>query len=90
VSTAGTVVTIDVANGPPDTVAVPTLLGMLSDQANGAATASGLVLRIVVAAEPPPGSPARAGRVWKQSAVAGTTADRGATVTVWVNPPGTN
>ena len=89
-STAGTVVTIDVANGPPDTAAVPTELGLLSDEANAAASARGLVLRIIVAAEPPPGSPARAGRVWKQSPVAGTTVDRGTTVTVWVNPPGTN
>jgi penicillin-binding protein 1A len=86
-STAGTVVTLDVANGPPDTTSVPKLLGLLSDEANAAAGARGLVLRIIVNTEPPPGSPARAGRVWKQSPLAGATIDVGSTLTVWVNPP---
>jgi penicillin-binding protein 1A len=89
VSTAGTVVTLDVANGAPETTTVPTVLGLLSDEANAAVRARGLVLRIVVAAEPPPGSPARAGRVWKQTPVAATSVDAGTTVTIWVNPPGT-
>ena len=86
VSTAGTVVTIDVANGPPPSEVVPALLGLLSDQAQAAATAHSLLINIIVAAEPPPGSAARAGRVWKQSPVAGTTTDAGATITVWVDP----
>jgi penicillin-binding protein 1A len=85
-STTGTVVTIDVANGPPPHEVVPALLGLLADQAKTAATAHALGIKIVVAAEPPPGSAARAGRVWKQSPVAGTTLDEGATITVWVDP----
>jgi len=86
VSTAGAVVTIDVADGPPPHELVPRLLGLLSDQAKSAATAQGLGITIIVAAEPPPGSAARAGRVWEQTPVAGTTLDQGATITVWVNP----
>jgi penicillin-binding protein 1A len=85
-STAGTTVTLDVASGPPPTEVVPAVLGLLSDQAKAAATAHSLGIAIIVAAEPPPGSPARAGRVWKQSPVAGTTLDAGATMTVWVDP----
>lgn len=87
-STRGTVVTLDVASGPPQRELVPALLGLLSDQANAATATRSLQLRIVVVAEPPPGSPARAGRVWKQSPVAGAPVDAGTTVTVWVNPSG--
>ena len=78
VSTAGTVVTLDVANGPPETTTVPTVLGLLSDEANAAATRARARAPYRRRAEPPPGSPARAGRVWKQSPVAGTKVDEGA------------
>jgi penicillin-binding protein 1A len=86
VSTAGTVVTLDVANGPPSKEIVPALLGLLADQAKAAATGHALGIKIIVASEPPPGSPSRAGRVWKQTPVAGTTLAEGGTITVWVNP----
>ena len=90
VSSRGAVVTLDVASGPPTREVVPAVLGLLSDQAKAAANAHSLDIQIIVAGEPPPGSPARAGRVWKQSPVAGTSADEGSTVTVWINPSGTN
>jgi serine/threonine-protein kinase len=83
--TQGSAITIVVARAP-DRATVPTVLGLLSDEASFAAGAKGLQLRIVQQAEPPPGSPARAGRIWKQSPVGGTVADEGDTVTVWVNP----
>jgi beta-lactam-binding protein with PASTA domain len=85
-SSRGTLVTLDVASGSPPSEAVPTLLGLLSDQAKAATTARSLGIRIVVAAEPPPGSPARAGRVWKQAPVGGASVDAGSIVTIWVNP----
>ena len=85
-STRGTLVTLDVASGSPPSEAVPTLLGLLSDQAKAATTARSLGIRIIVAAEPPPGSPARAGRVWKQAPVGGASVDAGSIVTIWVNP----
>ena len=85
-STAGTIVTIEVASGPPATEVVPSVLGLLSDDAKAAAVAHSLAIQIIVVGEPPPGSPSRAGRVWKQSPVAGTSVDAGTTITVWVNP----
>jgi penicillin-binding protein 1A len=87
-STAGTVVTLDVASGPPQNETVPDVLGLLSDAAKSAAAGHSLAIEIIVAAEPPPGSPARAGRVWQQSPVAGTTIDAGSTMMVWVDPSG--
>ncbi|MBM3675025.1 MAG: PASTA domain-containing protein [Actinobacteria bacterium] len=79
-------VTITIANGRPRMVAVPTLLGMLADEAGNAVEPLGLVLAVRVEAEPPPGDPSRAGRVWKQAPIAGTALDEGGTVTIWVNP----
>jgi penicillin-binding protein 1A len=83
--TQGTVVTLVVARAP-NRALVPSLLGMLGDEAAAAASAKGLRVDIVQQAEPPPGSPARAGRIWKQSPVGNSVADEGDTVTVFVNP----
>jgi penicillin-binding protein 1A len=83
--TQGTVVTLTVAKAP-NRSQVPTLLGMLSDEASYAAGLKGLRVKLVPQAEPPPGSPARAGRVWKQAPAGNTMADEGDTVTVYVNP----
>jgi penicillin-binding protein 1A len=82
----GTTVTIEVANGPPRSVPVPTVLGQLPDEAAAALRAAGFEVALRVEAEPPPGSPERAGRVWKQSPIGGTTSDSGSTVTLWSNP----
>jgi beta-lactam-binding protein with PASTA domain len=79
------VVTLVVARSPNRTL-VPSLLGMLGDEAAYAAGAKGLRVDIVQQTEPPPGSPARAGRAWKQSPVGNTVADEGDTITVFVNP----
>jgi penicillin-binding protein 1A len=83
---AGALVTIIVANGPPRQVAVPNVLGAYPDEAAATLRGAGFGVSIQVRAEPPPGNPARAGRVWMQSPIAGTTVDLGTTVTIGVNP----
>jgi penicillin-binding protein 1A len=83
---AGSVVTITVANGPPRQVAIPNVLGTYPDEAASKLRSAGFTVSIQVTAEPPPGSPARAGRIWMQSPIAGTTADQGAAVTLSANP----
>ncbi len=82
----GVRVTIYVSNGPPQSVAVPSVLGDYADQAATTLRAAGFQVMITVKAEPPPGNPARAGRVWMQSPITGAIADQGTTVTVSVNP----
>ncbi|HEY3721916.1 MAG TPA: transglycosylase domain-containing protein [Acidimicrobiia bacterium] len=82
----GTRVTIQVSSGPPRSLAVPSVLGDYADQAATALRAAGFEVSVVVKAEPPPGSPARAGRVWMQSPISGTIADEGTTVALSVNP----
>jgi eukaryotic-like serine/threonine-protein kinase len=83
---AGALVTIVVANGPPRQVAVPNVLGAYPDEAATRLRGAGFGVSIAVKAEPPPGNPARAGRVWLQSPIAGTGVDQGTTVTLSVNP----
>jgi eukaryotic-like serine/threonine-protein kinase len=82
----GTTVTIHVSSGPPRPVLVPNVLGAYADEAAAKLRAAGFAPVIVVSPEPPPGSPTRAGRVWKQSPITGAVADAGSTVTVSVNP----
>jgi PASTA domain len=65
---------------------VPGLLGSFADIAAATLRAAGLEATIVVAPEPPPGSPTRAGRVWKQSPISFATEDEGTAVTIYVNP----
>jgi beta-lactam-binding protein with PASTA domain len=83
---AGALVTITVANGPPKQGAVPNVLGGYPDEAAATLRKAGFGAVIQVRAEPPPGNPARAGRVWMQSPIAGTFVDQGTTVTLGVNP----
>jgi penicillin-binding protein 1A len=83
---AGSLVTIVVANGPPRSVTVPNVLGAYADEAAATLRGAGFGVSLAVTAEPPPGNPARAGRVWMQSPIAGTTADQGTVVTLSVNP----
>jgi penicillin-binding protein 1A len=82
----GTRVTILVSDGPPRSIAVPSVLGDYADQAAATLRAAGFEIAITVRAEPPPGDPARAGRVWLQSPITGEAADEGTTVAVSVNP----
>ena len=85
-ATTGMTVTISVVNGPPRSFVVPNALGQYADQAVRQLRDAGFEATIVVQSEPPPGSPDRAGRVWKQSPIAGALADEGSTVTLSVNP----
>jgi penicillin-binding protein 1A len=82
----GTAVTIIVASGPPETRTVPGVLGAYADEAAATLRAAGFSVSVLVRPEPPPGDPARAGRVWKQSPISGGEADEGSTVTITVNP----
>jgi len=83
--TPGAAVTLVIAR-EPESLTVPLLLGMTGDEAAATARFSGIDIRLVVEVEPPPGSPDRAGRVWRQSLVAGTHAEEGTEITVWSNP----
>jgi penicillin-binding protein 1A len=83
--TPGTNVTLTLAR-VPDRELVPTVLGALADEASGAIVGNGLQVDLIREAEPPPGSPSRAGRAWKQSPAGDVYADEGSRVTVWVNP----
>lgn len=82
----GSLITIIVSNGPPKQVAVPSVLGAYADEAAAQLRAAGFQVTIQVRAEPPPGSPMRAGRVWMQSPITGAIADQGSTVVVSINP----
>jgi beta-lactam-binding protein with PASTA domain len=83
--TKGTAVALTVARSPHRTQ-VPSVLGLLADEAGYTLAEHGLQAQIVREAEPPPGSPARAGRAWKQSRAGGSPADEGDTIIVYVNP----
>jgi len=85
VAGAGSTVTIIVSAGPPKTVSVPNVLNEYADDAAGNLRAVGLVANVIVQDEPPPGSPSRSAKSWKQSPAAGAAVDSGSTVTVWVN-----
>ena len=84
---AASTVTISVSKGAADLVVVPNVLGLTADEAR--ATLSGDQLRgvVLVRREPPAaGASSRQGLVWKQNPPADAAADRGASVTVYVNP----
>ncbi len=83
--TPATTVTLVVAR-EPRTLTVPLLLGMTAEDAQTTAHFSGFDIRVVVEGEPPPGSPDREGRVWRQSLVSGTQVEEGSEMTVWSNP----
>ncbi len=84
---AGALVTLTIAG--TDTavrvVTVPHLLGRNQADAATLAARAGLALKVVVQAEPPPGSPSRRAKVWKQSSASGTSVPAGTTITVWLN-----
>jgi beta-lactam-binding protein with PASTA domain len=66
---------------------VPNVLGLRADEARAALTADGLVAAVLIRQEPPAaGSSSRRGLVWKQNPPGDGAADRGASVTIYVNP----
>ncbi len=79
-------ITLTLSVAPPPTAAVPSVLGLSAGDARALVEGRGLVIEITELAEPPPGDTTRAGLVWKQSPVAGTSIDVGGTVQVWVDP----
>jgi penicillin-binding protein 1A len=82
----GAAVTIVVADGPPRTLRVPSVLGSYADEAAAGLRGLGFTVEVLVRPEPPPGDPARAGRVWKQSPISNAMVDEGSTITITVNP----
>jgi penicillin-binding protein 1A len=84
---AASTVTISVSKGSADLVVVPNVLGLRADEARAALTADGLVAAVLIRQEPPAaGSSSRQGLVWKQNPPGDGAADRGASVTIYVNP----
>lgn len=82
----GDLVTLTVSTGPPVVVTVPSVLGLSAAQAVAALADAGFQAQLRLEAEPPPGDPARVGRVWKQLPSGGTTQAVDEAVVVWVNP----
>lgn len=82
----GATITLTIANGQPEVLAVPNVLGLLADEAAFQIRKAGFVANVVVQAEPPPGTVGNSGKAWKQSPISGDVADGGTTVSVWVNP----
>jgi penicillin-binding protein 1A len=81
-------VTIQVGTGkaPPT---VPSVLGLTEAEARQALADAGFQATSRVQAEPPsPDAASRRGQVWKQSPAAGDSAAPGATITIWLDPPG--
>jgi penicillin-binding protein 1A len=70
-----------------DTATVPDVLGLTMEDARDRLRASGFEVDIVYEKESGKGRARRnEGRVWKQSPGGGSEAERGSTVTIWVNP----
>jgi penicillin-binding protein 1A len=93
-TTAGSTVTLVVSvtegslpsEGGEET-SVPSVLGMSRSEAEGTLQAKGFNVNAIIEPETAPGQARRnSGRVWKQSPSSGTSAKRGSTVTIWVNP----
>ena len=71
----------------PDTSTVPDVLGYTRGQAEAELKNAGFKVEIVYEEESSRKQARRnRGRVWKQSPAGGTEAERGSTVTIWVNP----
>jgi penicillin-binding protein 1A len=82
----GSAVTLEVSNGAL-TAVVPDVLEMETAEARARIKEAELDSRVIVQQEPKsPGSASRKGQVWKQSPSGSTRTERGATVTIWVNP----
>jgi penicillin-binding protein 1A len=83
---AGSIVTLTLA-GPEPGAVVPSVLGLMREDAHAEFAVYGIAVQFVEEAESDPADAARrSGRVWKQSPSGGSPV--AATVTVWVNPGG--
>jgi penicillin-binding protein 1A len=80
--TPGATVVIGVSSGPPRPVVIVNTVGLSVDQAARMLQASGLSVDIVIE-DPPEGTSARPGRVWKQTPDGGAVIDEGQPVRIW-------
>jgi penicillin-binding protein 1A len=65
---------------------VPDVLGMTKSEARDTLLDAGFNVEVITEAEAGRGANENANRVWKQSPAGGTKAEKGSTVTIWVNP----
>ena len=80
-------VTISVSKGAADLAVVPNVLGLTLEEARRLLADADLGAAALVRQEPPAaGASSRRGLVWKQNPPGGAAADRGATVSIYVNP----
>ena len=83
----GSTVVITVASPPRAASDVPDVLGEARGAAEEAIKGDGFQVEVVVEPESDAErAAARPGAVWKQSPAAPGPADRGSTITIWVNP----
>ena len=74
-------------DGDKDTATVPDVLGLTWDEAEARLEDSGFKVKAIEEAESGKGRARKnSDRVWKQSPASGSQAERGSTVTIWVNP----
>lgn len=75
------------SDGDKDTSTVPDVLGLPESAARERIENAGFIAEVLHEAESGKGrSNKNSGKVWKQSPGGGTEAERGSTVTIWVNP----
>ena len=71
----------------PETAAVPDTFGLTRAEAEERIRAAGFGVEVIVERESSRGqAKKRKGRVWKQAPGGGVEAEKGSTVTIWVNP----
>jgi beta-lactam-binding protein with PASTA domain len=80
--TLGSTVIIGVSSGAPRPVVIVNTIGFSVDQAARMLQDAGLNVDIVLE-DPPEGTKAAPGRVWKQAPDGGAMIDEGQTVTIW-------
>ena len=83
---SGSTVTLSISAGGGST-SVPSVLGLSRGDAEARLRDAGYDVATVIEREPDKKqAKKRKGQVWKQSPASGTTAKKGSTVTIWVNP----
>jgi penicillin-binding protein 1A len=85
----GSTVTLYVGDedAEPETATVPDTFGLTRAEAEERIRAAGFAVEVVVERESSRGqAKRRKGRVWKQAPGGGVEAEKGSTVTIWVNP----
>ena len=86
---AGSTVTLYIASGESESEmgTVPGVLGMSRSAAESQIRSAGFEVEVIVESESSRGRAKKnRGRVWKQSPGEGAQAEKGSTVTIWVNP----